>query len=140
MANEIFVDTSGLYSLLVAGDDGHKAARAILEGAAKVKRRFITTDYVLDETATLLLARGYNQLVAPMFEATLESSACAVEWSTPTLFNRTVAFLQRHLEHGWSFTDCMSFCVMKDRRLRDSLTKDVHFQQAGFVALLGRKR
>ena len=136
MASEIFVDTSGLYALLVAGDDVHVAARHILKAAAKTRRRFVTTDYVLDETATLLLARGHGRLIASMFEATLESSACAIEWSSPTLFHRTMAFFKKHLEHGWSFTDCLSFCVMKDRRLRDSLTKDVHFQQAGFVALL----
>ncbi len=57
MANEIFVDTSGYYAMLVRDDDGHAGVGRILRDARKRKRRFVTTDYVLDETATLLKAR-----------------------------------------------------------------------------------
>ena len=41
-----------------------------------------------------------------------------------------------HVDQPWSYTDCLSFRIMKERRLRDALTKDAHFEQAGFVALL----
>ena len=36
----------------------------------------------------------------------------------------------------WSLTDCISFVVMEDEGLREALTGDRHFEQAGFVALL----
>jgi predicted nucleic acid-binding protein len=36
----------------------------------------------------------------------------------------------------WGLTDCVSFLVMRERGLRESLTVDAHFQQAGFRALL----
>ena len=45
----------------------------------------------------------------------------------------------KHDDPTWSFTDCLSFVVMKDLRLRDALTKDAYFDQAGFVALLRRE-
>jgi predicted nucleic acid-binding protein len=54
----------------------------------------------------------------------------------PERFSATVSFLAKHADHGWSFTDCASFVVMKELRLRNALTKDVHFEEAGFVALL----
>jgi predicted nucleic acid-binding protein len=44
--------------------------------------------------------------------------------------------MSKHIDQGWSFTDCLSFQVMKARRLREALTKDEHFEKAGFVALL----
>ena len=37
---------------------------------------------------------------------------------------------------NWSFTDCVSFHTMKGFRLRDALTKDTHFEEAGYVVLL----
>ncbi|MDP7134637.1 MAG: PIN domain-containing protein, partial [Planctomycetota bacterium] len=40
------------------------------------------------------------------------------------------------LDKGWSLTDCVSFVVMQERGLVDALTTDLHFQQAGFRALL----
>ena len=36
----------------------------------------------------------------------------------------------------WSFTDCLSFVVMRALRLQAALTSDVHFEQAGFRVLL----
>ncbi len=50
MARDIFVDTSGFYALLVKLDDQHKRATPILRDARDSAQRFVTTDYVLDET------------------------------------------------------------------------------------------
>jgi predicted nucleic acid-binding protein len=136
MADEIFADTSGFYSLLVARDDRHDNADKILRRAAEEKRRFLTTDYVLDETATLLKARGLGHLVRDLFETVIASNACAVEWMDSHRFAATQAFFLKHQDQEWSFTDCFSFQMMRHFKLREALTKDVHFKEAGFVALL----
>jgi predicted nucleic acid-binding protein len=136
MANDIFVDTSGFYALLVKADDRHAAASALLGPARKCRRRFVTTDYVLDETATLLKARGYSHLLNAFFDLLDQSHACRVEWTDPDEFHATRRFFLKHADQAWSFTDCLSFRIMKDLRLRDALTKDGHFQDAGFVVLL----
>jgi hypothetical protein len=96
----------------------------------------MTTDYVLDETATLLVARGFGHLVDAFFQSTLRSKACVVEWTGPEAFARAAAFMAKHIDQRWSFTDCVSFQAMKARRLREALTKDEHFEKAGFKALL----
>jgi predicted nucleic acid-binding protein len=136
MASETFVDTSGFFSLLVARDEMHDRAARLLRTAEEKQAVFLTTDYVLDETATLLLARGLGHLVDPFLQATLRSDACTVEWTGPDEFGRAAVFLAKHIDQGWSFTDCVSFLVMKKRKLRAALTKDEHFVKAGFQALL----
>lgn len=136
MANELFVDTSGFYALLVQNDPQHTTASRTLRRAKAERRRLVTTDYVLDETATLLKARGAGRLVESLFERVLQSSACRVEWTDEKQFGIVRAYFLKHADQAWSFTDCLSFCVMKRYRLYDALTTDEHFEQAGFAALL----
>ena len=136
MAREIFVDTSGFYAILVGRDDMHERAARILRQAESRKAPFVTTDYVLDETATLLVARGHGRMVEPFVKSTLASKACAVEWTGPEDFAKAVTFRSKHIDQNWSFTDCVSFQTMRARRLTDALTKDQHFERAGFKALL----
>jgi hypothetical protein len=70
------------------------------------------------------------------WEAVFASSACRVEWMSPELFAQTQRFFLKHQDQAWSFTDCFSFCVMRAAGLRDALTTDARFLQAGFCPLL----
>src|SRR5437762_5949065 len=121
MANEIFADSSGFFALLVKADDRHSAASRLLHGASR-RRRFVTSDYVLDETATLLKARGHAHLLRAFFDRVLTSDACQVEWTDPDRFDAARAFFLKHADQAWSFTDCLSFLLMKELRLREALT------------------
>ena len=136
MANDIFVDTSGFYALLVQADDRHAAAARHLREAKRRKRRFVTSDYVLDETATLLKARGHVHRLGAFFTTVLTSHVCRIEWTDAERFHGVQAFFLKHLDQAWSFTDCVSFCIMRELRLHDALTKDGHFHEAGFTVLL----
>src|SRR5260221_399680 len=133
---EAFVDTSGFYALLVADDGMHELASALVKRAAQSRERFVTTDYILDETATLLKARGHGRLASAFFETVFASRACRVEWMEPDSFARTQRFFLKHHDQAWSFTDCFSFCIMRSLGLRDALTTDAHFRHAGFNPLL----
>jgi predicted nucleic acid-binding protein len=130
------VDTSGFFALLVKADARHVQARTVLNRSARTGRRFVTSDFVLDETVTLLKARGHGQLVEPFLASVFDSRACRVEWMDPERFEDTRRFLIKHQDQEWSFTDCFSFFLMHRLHLRDSLTTDKHFRQAGFNPLL----
>jgi predicted nucleic acid-binding protein len=136
MKSEVFIDTSGFYALLAKRDDCHLQAAGYLRKAAATRTRFVTTDYVLDETATLLKARGQSSLLVPFFERVFASNSCRVTWTDAERFHQARQYFLKHSDQSWSFTDCLSFCVMKECHAREALTKDAHFNAAGFVALL----
>jgi predicted nucleic acid-binding protein len=130
------MDTSGFYALLVKEDPMHDRARAILARATKTRGRFVTSDYILDETATLLRARGQGHQSAAFFDSVLRSSACRIEWMNAERFEETRGFFIKHQDQEWSFTDCFSFCLLRSLHLRDALSSDEHFRHAGFNPLL----
>ena len=136
MADEIFIDTGGFYSLLVRRDRMHARAAEFMDNAARARDRFVTTDYIIDETVTLLKARGHGELVGPLFEAIENSAAMRVEWTTSQRFEEARIFCLRHSDKAWSFTDCVSFVVMQSLGATRALTSDNHFEQVGFQVLL----
>jgi len=136
MARETFIDSSGFYALLCEDDAAHRLS---LNWLAELRARSgtaVTTDYVLDEAATLLKARGGGHLLPDFFNLVTGSRAVRVEWMHPTRFAKAKDFFLRHADHGYSFTDCVSFVLMRELRLTDALTTDKHFPEAGFKALL----
>ena len=51
------------------------------------------------------------------------------------LYRRGLELYGQRGDKHWSLTDCISFVVMEQEGLREALTGDRHFAQAGFVAL-----
>ncbi len=51
-------------------------------------------------------------------------------------FLRALERYKERANRGYSLTDCNSMLVMEDQGIKDVLTHDEHFQQAGFQALL----
>lgn len=81
--------------------------------------------------------RRHSHTAAADFLATVErSEALRLEWIGPERFHGAAALFRRHGDKEWSFTDCISFIVMRELRIRDAFTTDHHFEQAGFAALL----
>ena len=135
-ANDVFVDTAGFLALWDAADEHHAAAVRLQADLAHRRRGFLTTDYVVDETITLLLLRHSRAIVVDFLNSVIESEALFLEWIGSERFYAAASLFRRHEDKQWSFTDCTSFAVMQQLRIQDSFTTDHHFRQAGFVALL----
>jgi len=136
MASErLFVDTGGFYALLNRRHASHRKAVRIFKARA-LKSVLLTTEYVLTETATLLRARKLPHLERSFFALLDGTTRLQIVWSSLPFFTRTKEFFLKHQDHGYSFTDCASFVLMREQGLRDALSTDKHFKQAGFRSLL----
>jgi hypothetical protein len=135
-AGDVFMDSAGFLALWDASDEHHLAAGRLQEELARKRRRFVTSEYVVDETITLLLMRHSHAAAADFLETVERSEALRLEWIGPERFYAGAALFRRHADKEWSFTDCVSFALMRELRIRDAFTTDHHFRQAGFVPLL----
>lgn len=134
----VFVDTMGWYSLFDRRDAWHEAAKSLLARLARKKTPLLTTDYVVDETATLLMVRGATRALDAFFGMLDESSALTVSMIGPDRFTQARDYFLKHRDQQYSFTDVTSFIVMRELRLKDAFTHDDHFEKAGFTRLLSR--
>jgi len=135
-AADVFMDSSGFLALWDAADEYHAASTRLQNELAGKNRRFVTSDYVVDETTTLLLMRHSHAAAADFLSAIQNSESIRVEWVGADRFHSAAALFRRHEDKEWSFTDCASFTLMRELRIRDAFTTDHHFRQAGFAALL----
>ncbi len=135
-AADVLVDTAGFLALWDAADEHHRAAVGLQARLVRKRRRFLTTEYVVDETVTLLLLRHSHDAATDFLETIEASEAIRLEWINPDRFHAAARFFRKHSDKEWSFTDCVSFAIMHELRVRDAFTTDRHFKQAGFAALL----
>src|SRR5205807_5193674 len=72
------------------------------------------SDYVADETATLLKARGAGQLIASFSRLLDSSEVLSFLFIHDERFRKAQEFFLKHHDHAYSFTDCTSFLLMKE--------------------------
>jgi predicted nucleic acid-binding protein len=138
MAPATFVDTSGWYALIDRRDAWHATARAEVEALVAAGARIVTTDYVIDEACTLAKTRAGSHAAVRLLDLLRNTQGVTWEWVGSDRFSRAEVLFRKHRDQGYSFTDCTSFAVMREARLRRALTSDEHFRVAGFEPVLVR--
>lgn len=129
----VFADSHFYFALLNPADHAHRAAgRAAADPAWLV----VTTEYALIELLDGLSAPALRARTAAFVRTLRTDPGTRILAATPELFEKALELYERRLDKGWSFTDCASFAVMRDEGITEALTGDIHFEQAGFRALL----
>jgi predicted nucleic acid-binding protein len=131
----LFVDTGGWMACADAADPACETARAARDRALERGQLLVTTDYVIDETLTLVRVRLGLAAAEAWWAQVQASSRLRTEWIGGSRADKARHLFFRHRDRDFSFTDCTSFIVMQELKLRQALTTDVHFGQVGFDAV-----
>jgi predicted nucleic acid-binding protein len=129
----IFVDTAGWVACADEADPAHKASVAGRDGWLESGGWLVTTDYITDETLTLLRLRLGLQAAEAWWRQVEGSSRLRWEVIDLPRADKARALFFRYRDKDFSFTDCTSFTVMRELKIREVLTTDHHFAQMGFL-------
>ncbi len=132
--NHVFADTSFYVALANSADQLHATASSV---AARLDVGVITTDYIIVELGNFLRSSRQRTLFLELEREIRLDEQCSVIPASRALQDRGLELYQQRPDKDWSLTDCISFVVMQDRGVTEALTADRHFEQAGFVPLLG---
>ncbi len=129
----LFVDTAGWMACADADDPAHAAATSARDAWIEQGGGFVTTDYIADETLTLVRLRLGHAAAEAWWRQVDASPRVRWETVTPDRAEKARGLFFRYHDKEFSFTDCTSFVVMRELRLREALTTDHHFAQMGFA-------
>ena len=100
------------------------------------KRRFVTTDWVVGETVNLLVAHRRIHLPGWFLQSINQATGLHFVHGRSDLLGAARDLFLRYEEHGFPFTDCTTFSVIKEIRTTNAPTPERHFRIMGFNSLL----
>ena len=129
----VFVDTSAWFAYFLPIDAAHSKVRDCI---ASNSQPLVTTDYCVDETLTLLMARGEVRRALDAGQAFFHQNLTRVHFVAADQVHRAWILFQQRAHAGWSFTDCTSKIVIDDLQIRTAFALDEHFRQFGNVTVV----
>lgn len=129
-----FADTGWWVAWALPGDGNHEAALRMLDCLGR-NEQVLTTNLVVGESWTFLRRKDSHQSAVAFIdrvEILKAENRLVVHRVTEEQESSAWEWLRKHDERVYSFVDSTSFCVMRDRRLREALAFDHDFAAAGF--------
>jgi predicted nucleic acid-binding protein len=133
--NTIFVDTGAWFALADRTDQFHKKAADKYPAFLKEYPHLTTTNLVVAETYILIRrALGYRPAIS--FLQNLSSSPRINKiYSDTTLEFKAEKILKKYQDQNFSYTDAVSFAVMREFKIAKAFAFDSHFSTAGFTTI-----
>jgi uncharacterized protein len=131
----IFIDTWGWLTLRDRREARHREVDRFYREVRRRRDSVYTSDYVLDETITLLFrrlpfVRAKESL--QYIQQAIAEGYLHLEWLTPQRFEEAIELRYRFQDKPLiSFTDLTSMVVMSERDIEEILTEADHFLHVG---------
>jgi len=131
----IFIDTGAFLARYLAKDQYHDLAVAFWEELKTRNEGLVTSNFVLDETATLLGRRTGHVFASNRLKAVYASIVLHIWRPDRDDELRAIDWFAKFHDQDVSFTDCTSFALMKRGWIHHAFSFDRHFDTAGFKRL-----
>lgn len=133
---DVFADACYWIARLNERDSLHELAALLSDTLGG--RRVVTTELVLVEVLNFFAELGAEKRMAAVILAQELRDSCdvdVIELAAVQFWN-AVDFYNSRPDQEWGLVDCASFQLMQARNIREALTNDHHFTQAGFTILM----
>jgi uncharacterized protein len=134
----LFLDTSAFLALEDKDDQNHDSAmefRDKIRDGGTPFRMLYTTNYVVDETLTLIRTELGHAAAVSFGEAIRSSKLVSVLWIMPEADSKAWQTFKKYKDKDFSYTDCTSFAVMEAEEIDSVFSYDKHFTQYGYHSL-----
>lgn len=127
----------GLDGCADSADPAHIRCCGARDGALEACQTLVTTDFVVDETLTLIRFRLGLRAAETWWQQVDRSPRLRRERIDSDRFEKSRDLFFQYRDKDFSFTECTSFVTIREIRLTHTITTDRHFRQMGFHILPG---
>jgi uncharacterized protein len=131
----IFIDTGAFIARFIERDQFHKKALSAWRRIEKRADRCFTSNFVLDETFTLLARMASYAFAAQRARSLLCSRLLVVLRPGQDDELAALDLFEKLADQKVSYTDCVSFALMREAGIRRAFSFDRHFDLLGFERL-----
>jgi hypothetical protein len=128
----IFIDTGAFLARYIQRDQYHDAATEHWKTLRKDRRQCFTSNFVLDETITLLARRSTYQFAAERARNLYGSASLSILRPDENDEFAALELFRNYADQSVSFTDCVSFVLMGKQNIKCAFSFDRHFTIVGF--------
>jgi uncharacterized protein len=132
---DIFVDSSAWIALADRDDSHHKAAAEACPIILKNYKTLVASNLIIAETYIMLLKALGLQVALEFLERIKASPRILKIYSNEDVETEAERILSKYSDHDFSYTDAVSFAIMKRHGIKKAFSFDKHFTVAGFINL-----
>ena len=135
MAREVFVDSGAWIAIVIERDQWHQLAVRQYRDIARESTHLVTTNLVIAESYIMVRLGGGHAAAMRFLESVRSSPRVEVVRSDGGIESEAESILGRFSDQTFSFTDAVSFSLMRSRQIIEAFTFHRHFVIAGFQAI-----
>ena len=128
----IYVDTSAWVALADKGDAYHKKVSSLFPSIMKDHKNLITSNFVIAETYVLIMNELGHKAALKFLEGLRASPRILKIYSNEEIETHAEDLLAKYIDQDFSYTDAVSFVIMKNEKIKKAFSLDKHFLIAGF--------
>ena len=133
--NSIFIDTWGWLTFFDNKEQFHKEVKSCLKSFTDINKHLVTSDYIFDETNTILFRRlPFSKALKAQNEILKLIKHNYIDFIRieKTIFEKANELRKKYKDKpDISFTDLTSFAIMEFLNIKNVLTYDKHFEIVG---------
>lgn len=131
----IFIDTGAFLARYLRKDQHHRSAVAVWQKLGLDRENCVTSNFILDETFTLLCRWAGHDFAVQRAKNIYASQALTIFRPNRDDEIKALKFFGKYADQNISFTDCISFVLMKREKINRVFSYDRHFKFAGFEVM-----
>ena len=128
----LFIDTGPLVGRVLPRDQHYHASRKGWGTLEDLNTKLFSSEHVLDEAVTLLARQAGSNYAVRWAREHLASQELVWLETTREDLQEALRWLDKFADQKLSFTDCLSFSLMRRQGIQTVFGFDQHFELAGF--------